>query len=279
LLPRPDKNLLILGGTGEGVELSTQLLEIGKWRITYSLAGATRKPRLPDADIRTGGFGGPDGLRAYLISSKIDAVVDLTHPYATEISASAYQASKVCGITCIRYDRPPWVQMPGDQWHVVQNSDQAVSAIPHGTRVLLTIGSKNYDRFLSRGDVIYFIRVIEAPQKSIYSSRKDYGVLLQAQSDYSRMSEKVRFIIARPPFSVEQEMTLLKDHNIQYVVTKNSGGRVAYSKLDAARRIGIPVILIDRPKTVPKSTGQAEHKHFYCFDNLPDVVNQLTKSD
>jgi precorrin-6A/cobalt-precorrin-6A reductase len=80
----------------------------------------------------------------------------------------------------------------------------------------------------------YIIRTIEPPQA------------LAALPDH-------RLVLARGPFRVEDEITLMRDERIDILVTKNSGGHATAAKLEAARALGIPVIMVERPKaeTVP----------------------------
>lgn len=275
-MPELTRKLLILGGTGEAVELATQLLEIGKWRITYSLAGATQCPRIPNSNIRIGGFGGVDGLTSYLISSGIDVVLDITHPFATTISKSARQAATKCTITYIRYERPMWTKKPGDQWLIVKNLNQAVSTIPADARVFLTIGTKEYPMFLTRNDVFYFIRVIETPTSAAADNSQVSRTSLQEQSNFRNKKEKIKLIIARPPFSLRQELALMTEFNIQYVVTKNSGGGASYSKLAAARQLGLPVIIVDRPNLAEEDARREQSEDVHCFENIPDIINWIS---
>ena len=274
-MQKPDANLLILGGTGEAVKLADQLVKSNILNITYSVVGVTRDPVLPNVNIRTGGFGGLDGLKKYLIRNRIDIVVDITHPYATKISNSALTASKDCGISYVRYQRPEWIRQPEDQWIEVRDPRQAVSAIPKKSRVFLTIGRKDYPVFLERRDVSFIVRSIEPPEitKDGYLDRKQVQVRKDSESE--QITDSVRFVVARPPFSLEEELKLLTENKIDYLVTKNSGGDVSYSKIVAARQLGLPVIVIDRPNSFENGDLRLFSDDVQIFDNLPDIISWI----
>ncbi|CAA9282847.1 MAG: Precorrin-6A reductase, partial [uncultured Actinomycetospora sp.] len=69
------RRILVLGGTAEARELASRLSARG-FPVTTSLAGRTRHPRLPAGGVRSGGFGGVDGLAAAL--GEVDVLVDAT---------------------------------------------------------------------------------------------------------------------------------------------------------------------------------------------------------
>ena len=54
-------------------------------------------------------------------------------------------------------------------------------------------------------------------------------------------------VVSRGPFTLEGDLALLTAHRIQMVVSKNSGGSGAAAKLEAARVLKLPVLMIDRP--------------------------------
>ena len=67
-------------------------------------------------------------------------------------------------------------------------------------------------------------------------------------------------MIARGPFDVAGDRALLRVHRIVVIVAKNAGGAGAEAKLVAARELGLPVVLIDRPlvpeRRVARSVGE-----------------------
>ena len=223
---RPDR-ILILGGTGEAIVLAGELLAEGH-DVISSLAGVTENPGLPQGLVRRGGFGGLDGLAHYVKSEGIAAIADATHPFAAQISRHAVEAAKANSIPCLRLERPAWQAQEGDDWIVVGSMSEAVSVLPAGARVMLTIGSKEASLFFARTDICGVARMIETPRNAVPPG---WSVLL-----------------SRPPFDVEGEDKLLKTHHVTHLVSKNSGGEKTEAKLIAARQAGVQVIMITRPE-------------------------------
>jgi precorrin-6A/cobalt-precorrin-6A reductase len=221
----PGERVLIIGGTRDGRLLATALIAAGFEPVT-SMAGVTRTPSLPQGAVRIGGFGGAEGLAAYVAEAKIGAIIDAAHPFAVQISGNASRAAELAGVPLLHFERPPWVAGAHDRWIAVGNAAAAAAVLAPGARVLLTIGTRGLADFFSRGDVTGIVRMIEAPRVSIPSG----WTLLQA----------------RPPFALEDEIGLMKREAIGVLVTKNSGGP-ADAKLEAARLLGLPVVMIARP--------------------------------
>lgn len=220
--------VLILGGTGDGRALATEAA--GNFAITYSLAGRTRDPALPDAvETRTGGFGGPDALAAWLKDKEIAAVIDATHPFAAQIAAHAEQAAAETGTPRLKLVRPAWDETAGDAWHHVPDVPAAVSLLPAiGRTAFLSIGRQEIASFADVEGVRLVIRSIDPPENA------------------DNLADAV-YITGRGPFTTTQESALLREHGIDVVVSKNAGGAATYPKIAAARQAGIPVIMINRP--------------------------------
>ncbi len=232
------KRILLLGGTAEARGLATALIKAGHAVVT-SLAGVTQNPMLPDGELRVGGFGGEAGLYDYLLSGNFEAVVDATHPFAIRISRNGFDAARRAGIPYVRLERQPWAPMPGDQWIEVPDVEGAVTALPRGARIMLTIGRKEIGPFLARGDLSGVARMIEPPAIALTSRWK--------------------LLLARPPFGVEGEKSLLAREKITHLVTKNAGGGQTEAKLLAARELNMTVVMIGRPeKPLAQSFATAE---------------------
>jgi precorrin-6A/cobalt-precorrin-6A reductase len=222
------RKVLILGGTGDACDLANQLVAMDL-DVTTSLAGVTSTPQRPLGKIRTGGFGGPEGLRAYLIASHINILIDATHPFAENISANAMHAVAGLDIMHLRLDRPEWKMTAGDNWLSVSSCEEAARAIPVGSCTLVTIGRKGIGAFLEREGLRGIIRCIESPR----------NVLPDAWE----------LILERPPYSFDDEVQLLKQKLITHLVAKNAGGKTTYAKIEAARALHLPVVMIKRPNT------------------------------
>ncbi|GAA4474701.1 cobalt-precorrin-6A reductase [Rhodococcus olei] len=221
------RRVLILGGTSEGRALATTLVNEPGIEVESSLAGRVRDPRLPDGEVRVGGFGGVDGLREYLRDNRIDRVVDATHPFAARITANAAAATHLLGIPLLVLRRPQWEPGAGDRWTPVASLDAAAAALPRlGRRVFLTIGRQGVDAFAD-ADAWFLVRAIDPPD--------------------GRMPARSRLLLDRGPFDLEGERELLRGNDIDLLVTKNSGGAATEAKLVAARELGVPVLMVQRP--------------------------------
>ena len=232
--PAPER-LLILGGTTEGRALAeAATVRFGpSLSVISALAGRTRAPILPAGDVRIGGFGGADGLAAYLKEERIALLIDATHPYATQISAQACEAAAKAGTQHLVLLRPPWQPLPGDRWIDAATVEEAVEAIPaEAARVFLTVGVRALAPFAARPGLWFLVRLVDEPAEPIQLTRH-------------------RLICARGPFAEEDERVLLADHRIDCLVTRASGGEATVAKLAAARALGLPVVMVRRPPPPP----------------------------
>jgi len=218
--------VLILGGTAEASALARLLAGEASFAPLLSFAGRTVSPVLPPIPSRIGGFGGADGLAAFLRLEAVDLLIDATHPFAHQISINAEQAAAAAGVPRLVLQRPPWTPKPGDDWRVV--SDMASAAVTLGEaprRVFLTIGRQDLLPFRAAAQHHYLIRSVDPPDPA----------LLPAQADV---------VSARGPFTEGAERALMERCRVEVMVTKNSGG--ADGKLSAARALGLPVIMVAR---------------------------------
>lgn len=221
--------LLILGGTTEASALARRLAGRSDLAPVLSLAGRTAAPVPPPVPYRIGGFGGVAGLEGYLRAERIGAVVDATHPFAARISAHAAQACTSLGVPLAVLTRRPWTPVEGDRWSEVADVPAAVAALgPVPRRVFLTVGRLSLPAFAAAPWHDYLVRTIDPPEP--------------AENLPSQ-----RLLLARGPFSMEDECALLTRERIDIVVSKNSGGAATSAKIEAARRLGLPVIMIARP--------------------------------
>lgn len=226
--PLSRETILILGGTREAAELAKQLVaNHPKARIITSLAGRTREPAPLAGEVRVGGFGGPGGLARFLAENAVTKLIDVTHPFARQISANAVTAAKIAGIPLEVKSRDPWRRQPCDSWIEVGSLEQARDAIPPGARVLLALGSQHIGLFQTREDVHFVVRMVDPPQTPL------------ALADHA-------LVIGRPGDSAATESMLLIAHAITHIVCRNSGGKAAYAKIEAARQMGLPVIMVSR---------------------------------
>ncbi|MEH6644404.1 cobalt-precorrin-6A reductase [Sulfitobacter sp.] len=220
--------VLLLGGTTEASQLA-QALHSARIETIFSYAGRTNAPVSQPVTVRVGGFGGADGLATYLKNEGISHVVDATHPFANTMGQNAYQACRKSGLPLMRLARPAWRAQAGDHWTHVPDIANACVALPKpATRIFLAIGRMHVDQFAARPEHHYLLRLVDAPEEPI--ALPDYHVTL-----------------ARGPFDVSGDVALMQEHRITHVVAKNAGGSGAAAKIEAARALGLRIIMIDRP--------------------------------
>jgi precorrin-6A/cobalt-precorrin-6A reductase len=222
--------ILILGGTEEARLLADQLVSMGH-EVMTSYAGRTADPMLPKGEVRTGGFGGARGLSNFLTSKGIERLVDATHPYSVRMATNAVEAAAATGVKLVRLTRAVWKEPQYAFWHHVANAEDAAAGLPAGARVLLTVGHRNLEIYLSRSDCSFVVRSIEPP---------DRPLPVHAQS-----------LIARPPFFLGGETELMQYEGITHLITKNSGGVQTEAKLKAAQQLRLAVVMIARPVLPP----------------------------
>ncbi|WP_406362193.1 cobalt-precorrin-6A reductase [Streptomyces sp. NBC_00715] len=221
-------HVLVLGGTTEARELAAELTARPGVRVTTSLAGRVARPGAVEGDVRTGGFGGADGLARWLREHRVDVLVDATHPFASGITANAARAATATGVPAVVLRRPGWQAGPGDRWHEAGSLTEAAALLPGlGRRVFLTTGRLGLTAFAHLSGPHFLVRSVEAPDPPL---PPDTEVLL-----------------ARGPFTLDDERALLLRHRIDVIVTKDSGGAATSAKLTAARDLALPVVVVRRP--------------------------------
>ena len=219
---------LILGGTGDANRLADAFVR-EKIDAIYSYAGRTQIPLGHPLPTRIGGFGGAAGLADFIRAERITHVIDATHPFAAEMSRHAVEACEATGIPLVALERAPWVRDDGDNWIEVADISAAVSALPEPrTRVFLAIGRQHIAPFVAKPQHTYTLRFVDAPD----------GELPLPDAEV---------IISRGPFTLEGDRELMQSRGIQWLVARNSGGAGAHAKIDAARELGLPEIMIARP--------------------------------
>ena len=217
--------LLLLAGTSEARALADALA--GR-DVVASLAGAVAEPARLPVSTRVGGFGGEAGFRAYLAEAGISAVVDATHPFAARITARTVAVCRDLGLPFLRLERPAWEPGPGDDWVLVPDEAAVAAHVGPEDVVFLATGRQTLERFAGLGGARLYLRQIDPPK----------GPFPFASGEY---------VIGRPPFSVEDEVALFRRLGVTRLVVKNAGGVASYSKLEAARQLGLRVVMLERP--------------------------------
>lgn len=219
--------ILLLGGTSEARELAL-LLRAADVRFISSLAGRVAKPRLPVGAVQIGGFGGVDGLQAYLLEQRVDAVVDATHPFAEGMTRNAIAACTALGLPLLRLERPGWTEPIEADWTWVDGHVEAARAAARlGERPFLSTGRQSLGHFVEPlADRPALVRVVDAPEIEVPPA---WTILL-----------------SRGPYPIESERTLFAEHGIDVLVTKDSGGDYTRAKLDVAAEAGAAVVIVRR---------------------------------
>jgi precorrin-6A/cobalt-precorrin-6A reductase len=221
--------VLVLGGTSEARALAARIAQRPSIAAIMSLAGRTSAPLDVGLPTRVGGFGGAEGLAHYLRETKIDRVIDATHPFAARISANARSACAMLGLPLAAFGREPWRAQEGDRWTRVADLQQAAEALAGPPRrVFLTIGRLGVAAFLAQPQHDYLIRTIEPPE-------------------LSELPPRSALLFARGPFAKDEEIALMREQRIELVVTKNSGGASTYAKMEAARALGLAAVVVSPP--------------------------------
>ncbi len=217
--------VLLLGGTAEARELAA---ELGEHEVIVSLAGALSAPHPVVGEVRFGGFGGADGLADYLRAHAVEAVIDATHPFASRISGNAALACARTSIPLLRLERPSWAEREdASSWHWVDDLAAArVRAEELGSRILLAVGRQSLTAFDGWRPGLVVARAIEPPAFTLPD-----GWLL---------------VRGRGPFALADELALLREHRIEVLAAKDSGGPTT-AKLDAAAELGVALVMVRRP--------------------------------
>jgi precorrin-6A/cobalt-precorrin-6A reductase len=231
--PTERRRLLILGGTGEAAALAERLAGDPRLSIVTSLAGRTRNPARLAGDVRVGGFGGAAGLAGYLQREAVALVVDATHPFAARMAANAAAACTAAGVPRLKLLRAAWRPVAGDRWIDVPDMAAAARAVGDaGRRVFLSVGRQDLGAFAGLAEAWFLVRSIDPLETP-------------------RPLARAEVIAGRGPFAEADEAALMREHRIDLLVSKNSGGEATYAKIAAARRLGLPVVMIARPPAPP----------------------------
>jgi precorrin-6A/cobalt-precorrin-6A reductase len=219
---------LILGGTADASLLAGEMAR-ARFDAIYSYAGRTHVPADQPLPTRIGGFGGVSGLADYISDERITHVIDATHPFAAEMSRNAVEACTDTGTPLIALERAPWAMANGDNWIETADLTAAVAALPEmPAKVFLAIGRQHIAPFATKPQHAYTLRFVDPPEAP-----------LPFAADV---------IVSRGPFTLDGELEMMRARGIAWIVARNSGGDGARAKIDAARMLGLPVVMISRPE-------------------------------
>ncbi|MGK6315176.1 cobalt-precorrin-6A reductase [Neorhizobium sp. DT-125] len=244
-------SILILGGTAEARKLAEKLAGDPRFATELSLAGRTRAPAEQPVPVRAGGFGGAEGLAAYIRQKGISILIDATHPYAAQMSRNAAEAGRLADVPLIALRRLPWRRLTGDRWTEVASVDDAVGVLgKHPRKVFLTLGRQELLPFEEAPQHHYLIRSVDPVDPPLDVPHAIY-------------------LTSRGPFAEADEARLLEEHAIEAIVAKNSGGPSSYGKIAAARALGIEVILVRRPDLPAVPSVETIEELLTWLDHVP----------
>lgn len=222
--------LLILGGTSDAITLCKRALQ--QHDVIYSIKGHVRQPQL-NAEIHSGGFGGVQGMIAFLKQRQIDCILDATHPYAVNISNHAKLAANYCSLPCLHYIRPAWQQQEEDRWFFFNDMAQLTSLLEKNetctAQLLFTIGQL-------------------APEFIAKKNPQQHYIIRSAIAPPISQTKTITGIESIGPFTLEDEQQLFEFYNIDALISKNSGGKSVAAKIQIAREHGLPVYILKRPE-------------------------------
>jgi precorrin-6A/cobalt-precorrin-6A reductase len=239
--------VLLLAGSSEASALAARMAASPRLAVISSFAGRVKNLSIPPGKVRVGGFGGPEGLARWMAEEQIAAVIDATHPFTAHMPHHVVLACQATQVPHVRVRRPEWEPEPGDRWTVVPDLDAAAGRLREAgaSRVFLTTGRQELAPFAGGDPGTWFlVRAIEMP---------DPMPLANAQ-----------VLLSRGPFRVDDEVALMESYRIDTLVTKNSGGSAAAAKLQAARMLGVDVVMIERPPAVGLSVSTTDEAWAWC---------------
>ncbi len=253
------RRVLILGGTAEASALVRRLpLDSHQFHPILSFAERPRGPESPKCEVRIGGFGGTDGLVNYLRKEAIDSVIDATHPFARHMRWNAAEACAEANIPRLRLERAPWTQHAGDLWQLVPDIDQASAALAWSQRIFLTIGHRDVEAFGGYENKWFLVRASAPP---------DLDLALPGE-----------LLLAPGPVSEADEIELLTMWRIDTVVSRNGGGAAMNAKITAARRLGIKVVMVERPPNPPGARVETVEQALAWLDQSVSIGGMRTTS-
>ena len=240
--------ILLLGGVGDALNIARRL---GPQDI-YSLAGLGKQPNDLPCQLRVGGFGGADGLADFIRAEGIELLLDITHPYAAQISANAARAAALSGVPCWALRRPGWQAGTGDDWREVADWAELSAALSAFQRPFFTLGREPLEHLTG------------IPNGQFWTLRS---------LDNHPGNERARVIGARGPFNLEDERALFAAGQFDVLISKNSGSTATEPKLQVARELGLPVLLLARPQ-LPRVD-----REFSCVEDLWQGLQDFRATD
>ena len=192
-------------------------------------------------------------MRVFIEKNSIDIIVDMSHPYAFEVSKNAMRAAEEFSIPYYRFEREE-IQIIPDRFSEFENIDDLVKYCDGlEGNILVTLGSNNIEHFAEVKELKkFYFRIL--PKWDMVKKCEDNGILPK------------NIIAMQGPFSLNMNKAMIEQLNIKYLVTKKGGDTGGEKeKTDACNEKGIEVILLDKPKI----------QYPNCYNNIDELRKNI----
>jgi len=231
--------ILFLAGTSDARALALEMKEAGySLHCTVVTENAAEELKKAGLIVQVGRLTAEDMVS--LIKAKgIRAIVDASHPFAEEASKNAISAAKKGGVPYIRYERESQSFQYEKMTVVESYEDAAEAAAARKGVVMLTTGSKTLhvftEKLLGNREIRLIARML--PRADNMEKCEQLGL------------PQKNIVAIQGPFTKEFDQALYKQYGVTLMITKESGkvGSVD-AKVEAAKDLGIEIIMIGRPK-------------------------------
>lgn len=235
--------IALFAGTTEGRKLSELLAASG---ITHTICVATAYGEMilnthPLVHVRQGRMNRNE-ISAFVAKEQITLVIDATHPFAEEVTqnikgAVKEQHDKGMHVDYLRLKRDEMDQQEDFVTCFNTNEDCSEALKTTQGNILLTTGSKDLFQYCKNEEIRNRLYVRVLPSMESLMICMEQGICRE------------QIIAMQGPFTTELNEALIRQYQISYVVTKESGALGGCpEKLKAAKRTGAKVFVIGRPK-------------------------------
>ncbi|MEG2016938.1 MAG: precorrin-6A reductase [Clostridium sp.] len=259
---------LVFAGTTEGRMVVEYLLN-GNAEVTACVATEYGSDMLIEHENLKINVGRLDMEAMKPLIREHDFVVDATHPYAEVVTSNIKEACHAVNTKYIRIKRS---SLKFENVIEVEDTEKAVQLLKNTSgNVLVTTGSKELHKYIEVPGYKerLFPRVL--PTVAVMEKCSELGF------------EGSNLICMQGPFSFEMNCAMLKQFNISYMVTKDTGTAGGFEeKVKAAKKNGVKIVLIKRPvEAVDEADSfDIESLKTYLTDSYGSVqVHNDTKTD
>ncbi len=254
------KKIFVIAGTEDGRNLAGFLVK-QNFDVTASVVGEYAEKLLaefPEVKVQVGKLDANE-LADILKKQNFEAVVDASHPYAANVSANVLEACRKIKIPAVRFEREETKISYKKVYRVSDYEAAAIKSAELGKNIYLTTGSRNLKTFVNSPAVKecnLTVRIL--PTSEVLKECEILGLTPK------------QIVAMQGPFSTDLNVELFKHANAEVIVMKNSGKiGGADTKISAAEILKLPVVLIERPKTIFENIATN-------FEGVLESVKSLT---